>query len=266
MAPALAGGLLLGLLWLERARPLRPRREPTGRRLARNCAVGVLTGVTVLLVERPVVQAVATVIERRGWGLLPRLALPRRLRLPLMIVLMDYTLYWWHVLLHRVPLLWRCHRAHHADLDLDTSTALRFHAAEFLLSVPWRVAQVALLGISRKGLSIWGALTAAEVMFHHSNVRLPLAFERRLCRFVITPRLHGIHHSIVHREQDSHFSSGLTLWDFLHGTARINKLRRTVTIGLREYRTPEQVTLSRTLAMPFADPPDDAGGGHEHRR
>ena len=108
---------------------------------------------------------------------------------------MDYTLYVWHILTHRVPLLWRFHAVHHVDLDLDASTALRFHFGELAVSVPYRAAQIALLGVDAEALSYWQMFLSLSVLFHHSNVRLPREFESVLSWFVVTPRMHGIHHS-----------------------------------------------------------------------
>jgi sterol desaturase/sphingolipid hydroxylase (fatty acid hydroxylase superfamily) len=164
---------------------------------------------------------------------------------------MDYTLYWWHVLLHRVPALWRTHEPHHIDRDLDTSTALRFHFAEFLASIPWRCAQIVAIGVGPRTLRLWQQLTLAEVLFHHSNVQLPRALERLLATIIVTPRLHGVHHSIVSLDRDSNFSSGLTVWDRLHGTARFDLDREDVTIGLPDRQHPQDVTLAKTLALPF---------------
>ena len=166
-------------------------------------------------------------------------------------MLLDYTLYVWHVLLHRVPLLWRLHLAHHVDLDLDVSTALRFHFGEFIASIPWRLAQVAIIGVPPRTLALWRALTLAEVAFHHANLRLPLPSERLLALLIVTPRLHGIHHSVVRAERDSNFSSGLTLWDRLHGTLRTDVPQEKITIGVPPYAEPGDVTLGKTLALPF---------------
>ena len=152
---------------------------------------------------------------------------------------------------HRSPWLYRFHQVHHADLELDVSTAARFHVGEFLASVPWRAAQVAVIGASPRAVAVWQRLTMISVLFHHSNVRLPLALERRLAAVVVTPRLHGIHHSIVQEEQDSNWSSGLTLWDRLHGTLRANVAQDEIEIGVAAYRKPEDVSLGRSLAMPF---------------
>jgi sterol desaturase/sphingolipid hydroxylase (fatty acid hydroxylase superfamily) len=117
-------------------------------------------------------------------------------------VLMDYTLYIWHRLMHRSGLIWRFHLPHHMDLDLDASTALRFHFSELVLSVPWRAGQVLVIGVSPVALSIWQKALMFSILFHHSNVRLPIEFEQWLCRLIVTPRLHGIHHSIIRAEEE----------------------------------------------------------------
>jgi len=239
------------LLWLERRRPLRAGVEPGPRRIVRNLAVGAVTAAAVSAIERPIVERVSRMTEKHGWGLVTRLDLPAPVRIAVAIALMDYTLYWWHVLLHRVPVLWRMHAPHHIDRDLDTSTGVRFHFAEFVASIPWRCAQVLSIGVGPRTLSLWQQLTLAEVLFHHSNVRLTRGFERALSRLIVTPRLHGIHHSVVRDERDSNFSSGLTLWDRMHGTAHMDPDRDDVKIGLPGHDDPRELTLVRTLALPF---------------
>jgi sterol desaturase/sphingolipid hydroxylase (fatty acid hydroxylase superfamily) len=228
----LIGGTFAGLLWLERRRPLRRAVEPKPRREGRNLTVAALSAAAIRLAEKPVVAPLAERVERHRWGLLPRLDLPAWLEVPLAVVLMDYTLYVWHVLVHKVPLLWRFHQVHHVDLDLDASTAVRFHFVEMVLSVPWRAAQVLVIGVSPLALSLWQTATLLEIMFHHSNVELPLEVERWLCKLIVTPRMHGIHHSTVHEETDSNWSSGLTIWDALRGTLRLNVPQEQITIGV----------------------------------
>jgi sterol desaturase/sphingolipid hydroxylase (fatty acid hydroxylase superfamily) len=159
------------------------------------------------------------------------------------------------VLVHRIPFLWRFHKVHHVDMDLDASTALRFHFGELVISVPWRCAQVVLIGTSPLALSVWQTLLLIEVLFHHSNVELPLECERWLNRLVVTPRMHGIHHSIVEEEVNSNWSSGLTIWDWLHGTLRLNVPQQQVKIGVAGYQHPAQVTLPKIIVMPFQDRP-----------
>jgi sterol desaturase/sphingolipid hydroxylase (fatty acid hydroxylase superfamily) len=171
----------------------------------------------------------------------------------LAVVLLDYTLYIWHVLTHRLALLWRFHLVHHVDLDMDASTALRFHFGELALSIPWRAAQIMLIGVSPLSLSVWQTLLLLSIQFHHSNVRLPIRTERRLNRFIVTPRMHGIHHSIVPEEADSNWSSGLTIWDRLHGTLRLNVPQDEIVIGVPAYRDPEEAQLETVLVMPFEE-------------
>jgi sterol desaturase/sphingolipid hydroxylase (fatty acid hydroxylase superfamily) len=252
----LIGGAFCGLLWLERRRPLRRSVEPKARRNARNLAVATLSAAAIRLAEKPITQPLTALVERRRWGLLKRFSLPVWLEVPLAVALLDYTLYLWHVLVHKVPWLWRFHQPHHVDLDLDASTALRFHFAEMVVSVPWRAAQVVIIGVSPLALSVWQTAALVEILFHHSNVELPIDVERWLCRFVVTPRMHGIHHSIVPDETGSNWSSGLSLWDWLHGTLRLDVPQDTITIGVPAYRFPEQVTLPNVLAMPFEEQRD----------
>ena len=247
----LVGGTFVALLWWERRRPLRRETQPKPRRDSRNLAVAGLAALTVQAVERPVTDRLTALVVRRRWGLLQRLRMPARLETALAVVLLDYTLYVWHVLTHRVPFLWRFHLPHHVDLDLDASTALRFHFGELALSVIWRAAQVVLIGASPRALSVWQTFTLLEILFHHSNVELPEGAERWLSRLVVTPRLHGTHHSAREDETNSNWSSGLTVWDWLHGTLRRNVPQGTITVGVPAYRGPEEVTLPRVLAMPF---------------
>jgi sterol desaturase/sphingolipid hydroxylase (fatty acid hydroxylase superfamily) len=246
------GGALAMLFVLERRHPLRHKKpEPDYQRVPRNVSMAAVTGVVLRVCERPVVEPVAKWVNKNDAGLLPRLGLSKAAEKVVGVVLLDYTLYWWHILLHRVPFLWRSHEVHHTDLVLDTSTALRFHWLEFLASVPWRLAQVALLGIRPSTLELWQKLTVIEVLFHHSNLRLPVELEKRLSRFVVTPRLHGIHHSIKPEEMHTNFSSGLTVWDVLHGTIKTDVPQEVIEIGVCEHHSPQELGLSNLLALPF---------------
>ena len=220
IGPALVGGAFLALALLERRFPLRPAREPKARRLSRNLAVAAAGALTLRLVQQPIIVPLSRLVAARRWGVAPRLPIPRWARGLAAVLLLDYTLYVWHVLNHRVPFLWRFHRIHHADRDLDASTALRFHFGELALSVPWRAAQVVILGADPRTLRAWQIGLLLSILFHHSNVRLPRRINRLVSWFLVTPRLHGIHHSRVEDERNTNLSSGLTLWDRLHGTLR----------------------------------------------
>lgn len=253
-----AAAVAVALLpWLERRRPLRRAREALWRRDLRNLGVAAVSAFTLALLQRPVVEPLARAAERRRWGLVQQLPAPAWVRDALAVMLMDYGLYAWHVLLHRSERLWRFHRVHHADLDLSASTALRFHFGELAASVPWRAAQVLLTGTSPRALRVWSDLLFASILFHHSNLRLPLGLERRLGRLVMTPRLHGLHHSTDKRQADSNWSSGLTLWDRLHGTWDPGP-RQPAELGVADLRRPEQVGLAHLMALPFrAQPGND---------
>ena len=256
-AGLLIAGAVVLLAWMERRRPLRRRVEPGLRRVIRNVAVAAISVAGIQALERPITRRATALAEERRWGLVGRLSRPW-LRTILALLLMDYTLYVWHVLTHRMPQLWRLHIVHHVDLDLDVSTALRFHIVEMLISTVWRVGQILLIGISPQLLLTWQRLTVLSVMFHHSNLRLPLELERWLQLVIVTPRMHGIHHSVIQDETDSNWSSGLTIWDWLHGTLRLDVSQEAISIGVPNYRSYDEVRLPRLLILPFTeqDKPD----------
>lgn len=247
-------GLLLAagaIVLAERRTPLRPRSQVEPARTARNLVLGALSMAVVAAVEEPVTRRLAQLAERRRRGLAQRLPLPAWGRDAVAFLLMDYTIYVWHVLTHKVPALWRLHLVHHVDLDLDASTALRFHALDMLVSVPWRAAQVALFGVSPRAFGTWQKFFFLSVLFHHANLRLPERVEQMLALVLTTPRMHGIHHSTERAETDSNWTSGLSVWDRLHGTFRWGVRQRDLRIGVPAYRDPADLTLGRSLAMPF---------------
>jgi sterol desaturase/sphingolipid hydroxylase (fatty acid hydroxylase superfamily) len=246
------------LVCVEQMRPLRRRiTEPKIRRVTRNLAIAGLAAATVQLIEEPIVRPLARRAERHRWGLVPRLPLPPALRTLLAIVALDYTLYLWHVLVHRVPFLWRFHLVHHADRDLDASTAVRFHFLELAVSVPWRAAQVVVIGVSPATLSLWQTLTLMSVLFHHSNVRLPARVDATIGRVFMTPRLHGIHHSRDASEMSSNWSSGLSVWDRLHGTLRTDVAQDAIVIGVAGLDRANEVRLPEMLAQPLRAQPGE---------
>ena len=250
--PMAVGGFL-AMAWLERRRPLRPATEPKLKRELRNLAVAGVGAMAIQLGEMPVAYSLLLpLVERQKWGLLQQWRLPLWIEITLAFLIMDYSMYVWHILMHRVPLLWRFHLAHHTDLDLDASTALRFHFGELLWSLPWRAAQIVVIGVTPRTLALYQRLLMLSVMFHHSNVRISTRTEKWLSRIIMTPRLHGIHHSVEHDDVNSNWSSGLTIWDTIHHTLRAHVTGDEVTIGLADYRDPDELTLPDVLTMPFA--------------
>jgi sterol desaturase/sphingolipid hydroxylase (fatty acid hydroxylase superfamily) len=156
----------------------------------------------------------------RGVGILNHLPMPPLVRRVAAVLLLDYTLWWWHRANHQVPLLWRFHAIHHADRDLDVSTALRFHIGEMSLAALFRAAQIVAIGASEEDVAAWQRLLLPAIFFQHSNL------------LVVTPRMHGIHHSDVQEETDSNWSSLFPWWDWLHGTLRLDVPQEQITIGL----------------------------------
>ena len=245
------------LAWLENRRTLRESIEPKLKRNARNLTIAGFAAVALQLAEQPLAQPLTKLVERRNLGLLKIFKLPPLLETILAVILLDYTLYLWHVLTHKAPFLWRFHLVHHVDLDLDASTALRFHFGELTISAVWRAAQIVAIGVSPVSFAAWQLFLFPAILFHHSNVKLPVELEKRLDKFVVTPRLHGIHHSIVRDETDSNWSSGLTVWDWLHGTLRTDVPQEEIVIGVPAYQNENEVTLPKILAQPFEKQKND---------
>jgi sterol desaturase/sphingolipid hydroxylase (fatty acid hydroxylase superfamily) len=250
------GGLLLAVggavVLLERRRRARSYVEDVTVHTGRNLIVAGMAATTVQALEAPVVVPLAQFVVRRQWGL-TRGIRPSWLRDLIAVVLLDYTLYVWHILVHRVPWLWRFHLAHHVDLDLDASTGLRFHAGELAASVPWRAAQILAIGVSPRALTAWQSLTIASVLFHHSNARLSRRSERILSWIVSTPKMHAIHHSIDPTQLQTNFSSGLAIWDRLHGTFRFDSEPQDVVVGVLGYLDRDDAALRNVLKLPFTD-------------
>lgn len=221
----------------------------------RNLALGALSMAAVALVERPIVDRLAERAARNRRGIVQRLAVPAVVRDGLALLAMDYSIYAWHVATHRVKFLWRFHLVHHVDLDLDSTTALRFHFADMIVSTPYRALQVFVIGTGPRALAAWQGFFFVSVLFHHSNLRLPERAERVLALLFTTPRMHGIHHSAEPSERNSNWSSGLSLWDRLHRTLRLDVPDERVRIGVPEYRRKRDIGFLKSVALPFRKQP-----------
>jgi sterol desaturase/sphingolipid hydroxylase (fatty acid hydroxylase superfamily) len=237
--------------WCETVSPLRRRVQPRRDRLRVNAAMAALAVVTLRLAFIPTVTWVAGHAAEYHLGLLPLLSLPSIVGGLVGFLLLDYTTWAWHRMNHHSRVLWRFHSVHHTDLDLDASTSFRFHFGELLLSIVYRSMQVAVIGTGPFLVIVYEIVLQASTAFHHANWRLPLTLERHLVRIVVTPRMHGIHHSIVERETNSNWSSIFTCWDRLHRTLRLDVPQNTVVIGLPAYRHANELVAGRLVAMPF---------------
>ncbi len=247
------GVLLLMALW----EVLAPRRRLTVGRPPRWCGNLGMVALDTLAVRGLVpLGAVGTALltEERGWGLLHLVPLPEWLAVVLAMIALDLVIYLQHVLFHAVPTLWRLHMVHHADLDLDATTGVRFHPLEILLSLGIKMGAVALLGAPAVAVLAFEVLLNATSMFNHGNVRLPAWLDRALRLVVVTPDMHRVHHSVVPRETNSNFGFNLPWWDYLLGTYRAQPAagHEGMTVGLEQFRD-ERVAdrLHWMLALPF---------------
>jgi len=247
----LLGGIFLVLLLLQWQFPLRRQHFSALRRLARNFVLSIPGFAIVRLLMLPIPLAIAMWVQDRHLGLLNWLALPRWIVIIATFLLMDYAYWWWHWANHMVPLFWRFHNVHHTDLDLDVSTAARFHFGEMLFSVGFLSLAVILFGIAPIMLLVFFITFEAATLFHHSNWRLPINLERILNLIIVTPRMHGIHHSIVQRETNSNWGTIFCWWDKLHRTLRRDIPQDAVTIGVAAYRDENELTLGKLFALPF---------------
>ncbi|MGH7880527.1 MAG: sterol desaturase family protein [Candidatus Binataceae bacterium] len=191
--------------------------------------------------------------ERRGWGLLNHMPLPPWVAMVASIVLLDAAIYFQHVIFHAVPALWRIHRMHHADLDFDVTTGVRFHPIEIILSMLIKFGVVVALGAPALGVLLFEVLLNATSMFNHGNLRLPVWLDRYLRWFVVTPDMHRVHHSIVVGETNSNFGFNLPWWDRLLGTYRAQPAagHEGMTIGIAQFRAARELWLDRMLLQPF---------------
>jgi sterol desaturase/sphingolipid hydroxylase (fatty acid hydroxylase superfamily) len=246
---ALVALVIVGLFVAETRAPLRRRVRPRGERLAVNVMLGIIAALGVRLALVPV----GVVVAGRGLGLLHWISAPPWVAWPAGLLLLDYTMYVWHRLNHRVPLLWRFHLVHHTDLDLDVSTAWRFHLGELLLSCGWRALQVLVIGPPVAVVLAFEVLFAAATAFHHSNWRLAPGLDRALAALVVTPRMHGIHHSTEERETNSNWSGIVSWWDRAHRTLALDRPQAAIVIGLPAYRAP--LGVRALLTLPFRRQP-----------
>src|SRR5262245_24938123 len=241
---------------------LAPRRRQAIGRLRRwpaNLGIVVLDALLVRLAFPVAAIGVALLAQAHGWGLFQALATPTWLAAVLSVVVLDLAIYLQHVLFHAVPLLWRLHRMHHADLEIDVTTGARFHPIEILLSMAIKLGVVAALGAPAVAVLIFEVLLNATSMFNHANVRIPERFDRVLRWFVVTPDMHRVHHSIQPRETNSNFGFNLPWWDRMFGTHRAQPQagHEAMTIGIDQFRDPRELRLDRMLLQPFRD--DDHG-------
>jgi sterol desaturase/sphingolipid hydroxylase (fatty acid hydroxylase superfamily) len=247
-----AGVLALLAVW-EILAPRRPLTIAKPVRWFSNLGLVVLDMFVARLLLPLGAVGVALVAEERNWGFFHNVPLPAWLAVVLSVVALDFTIYLQHVLFHAVPVLWRLHMVHHADLDMDMTTGVRFHTLEILLSLGIKLAAVILLGAPALAVLIFEVVLNATSLFNHSNVRLPGWLDRVLRLVVVTPDMHRVHHSVMVQETNSNFGFNLPWWDRLLGTYRAQPAagHRAMTIGLEQFRDERVEWLHWMLALPF---------------
>ncbi len=233
--------------------PRRHHELGRGSRWPGNLGILMLDTILVRLVFPTSAVGFALVAEARGWGLFHMLAISSWLAVALAVLALDLAIYAQHVLFHAVPALWRLHRMHHADQEIDVTTGGRFHPIEIVISMALKLGVIAALGAPALAVLAFEILLNATSMFNHSNIRMPAALDRLLRWIVVTPDMHRVHHSILAPETNSNFGFNLPWWDRLFGTYREQPAagHQAMTIGIEQFREPAEQRLDRMLTQPF---------------
>lgn len=250
------GGFLLVFALMaswELVAPLRPLTTFWPKRWFANLGMAALDTLAVRVLFPTAAVGVAYVASERGWGALHLWRCAGWLEVLIAVVFLDLVLYLQHVMFHTIPLLWRLHMVHHADLDVDVTTGARFHPLEILVSMVVKLGAVVMIGASPMAVLTFEVLLNATSMFNHSNVHMPPPVERVLRWILVTPDMHRIHHSAHRRETNSNFGFNLPWWDRLMGTflAEPSAGHMGMALGLEQFREPDRLTLSRILVLPF---------------
>jgi sterol desaturase/sphingolipid hydroxylase (fatty acid hydroxylase superfamily) len=240
---------------------LAPRRNQTISRIRRwpsNLAIAALNAGVIRIVAPAGVVGFAMITDERSWGLLHLVQFSEWLVVLLAVVLLDLVIYFQHRILHAVPMLWRLHRMHHADLEFDVTTGVRFHPIEILISIGLKIAAVAIIGAPALAVLIFEISLNGTSVFNHGNIRMPACIECTLRCFIVTPDMHRVHHSIERAETNSNFGFNLPWWDRLFGTYKPDPAAGylDMIIGIPEFRSPEELRLDKLLAQPFRDGKD----------
>ena len=235
--------------------PRRALTQPKGLRWANNLALTALNSIVLRLLFPAAAVGVALFAQQQGWGLLNHFGLSFIAAIAITVVAMDFVVWLQHVMVHAIPLLWRLHRVHHADLDYDLTTGARFHTLEIILSMLIKFSTILLLGPPVMAVVIFEVLLNATAMFNHGNISIPEHVDRVLRLFVVTPDMHRVHHSVHAPLTNSNFGFNLPWWDRLFGTyvAQPPEGHLKMEIGLDTFRDPKQVErLPGMLMLPFA--------------
>ncbi|MFN8393008.1 MAG: sterol desaturase family protein [Bdellovibrionota bacterium] len=248
---AILGGAACFLIcfWFDRHAPLRSS-VLLGARLLPNVVLSLLAFVAVTFFVQPAIRVSLGWSSEKQFGLLHLLDLSPTISLVASFLWFDCSFYFWHRLNHMSPFFWRFHNVHHIDPELDITTSFRFHFIEIALSSLFRALQILIIGPTFVQYAVYEAAFQLETMFQHSNWRLPIEVERPLSKLLVTPRMHGIHHSEIREENRSNFSTVLSVWDRLFSTLRLNIPQSKVVIGVPAF-APGDNTVANAVKLPF---------------
>jgi sterol desaturase/sphingolipid hydroxylase (fatty acid hydroxylase superfamily) len=241
----------------ETVAPRRALRTSKVRRWLANLTLVALNPLTMTLIFPILPFGLALLATKQNWGLLNHPAIPYWLKIIGGVILLDLAVYTQHVLHHAIPALWRLHMVHHADLDFDMTTGLRFHPIEIVVSMAIKLSAVAALGAPPTAVLIFEVTLNATSMFNHSNINIPQGIDRILRLIVVTPDMHRVHHSVIIRETNSNYGFSLPWWDRLFGTYKDQPVQghKDMVIGLSQFRDPQKLSLPRLLILPFVGNP-----------
>jgi sterol desaturase/sphingolipid hydroxylase (fatty acid hydroxylase superfamily) len=250
-------GVFLAMALIELALPKRKLNAPKGRRWLTNLGISVTASVLLRLMASLAVPvaavAAAFYAQANGIGLLNNVAWPEWLKVVIALAVLDLAIWAQHLASHKIPILWRLHKVHHADRDIDVTTAVRFHPIEIALSMLWKIVVVMPLGASPLAVFLFEVILNGCAMFNHANIDLPPWLDRVLRLFVVTPDMHRVHHSVLRREHDSNYGFNLSLWDrlFRTYTAQPEGGHQGMTIGLTPYQSEGPTRFGWSLWLPF---------------
>jgi sterol desaturase/sphingolipid hydroxylase (fatty acid hydroxylase superfamily) len=244
-------GVFFLLMSVEMIFPLRRRKRSWLRRVVINGCLTAVAFIVGTFIVRTVSLSLSNWTSAHGFGMLNVFKLPFAVQFVAGFLLMDLTFYYWHRLNHSVPLLWRFHNVHHIDPDMDVTTSFRFHFVEIFYSTGFRVVQVGLIGVAPLTYVVYEVCFQCGTMFHHSNTRLPLRLERILNMLIVTPRMHGVHHSTVKDETNSNYSVIFRWWDPLHRSLRLGVRQADIDIGVPAYQEAADNRLWNLISLPF---------------
>ena len=247
------GGFVL-FLFFEMLRPYRKPSVSRKERLVTNISLTILNSALLSVIFASATINTALYVSGNGLGLLNMISLPFWLKVFLAVFFMDFMLYVWHLLNHEVPFFWRFHRVHHSDLNMDVSTATRFHIGELAISAVIKICLIYFIGANLSSVIIFESLIVLAAQFQHSSLSVAGPFEKVFWIFFVPPSMHRIHHSVKIHERNTNYGTILSVWDRLLGTLLKDITQETIIIGVGPYREPEKLGLSHLLLMPFTRP------------